>query len=193
MILPSLLVTDTNIWIDLKNGNVLELVFDLPFHYITSVFAGEEIPREEWELLISLGVEAHALTSEQISEVFQLRQDNHSVSPTDLSSFVLARDLSAILLNSDGPLRRLAENYGIEVHGVLWLLDELVEYQILPASQAASVLIRMRAKGARLPEEECKKRLRAWHRQICEINVSCIEYYEVRYISYMQHKLSVGG
>jgi len=160
--LTSLLITDTNIWLDLENGNLLETVFDLPFFFVSPVFAGEEIDHEKWELLKSLGLTVYDLNPEQISEIYTLNQYNRSVSTTDLSSFILARDLSAILLSGDGALRKLAKKHAIEVHGALWLLDQLILHGIIPASRAAAVLIRMIERGARFPKNECDKRLKAW-------------------------------
>jgi predicted nucleic acid-binding protein len=112
--------------------------------------------------LKSLGLKVYDLNLEQISEIYILNQTNRSVSTTDLSSYILARDLSAILLSGDGALRKLAKKYAIEVHGALWLLDHLILHGIIPASQAAAVLDRMIERGARFPKNECDKRLKAW-------------------------------
>jgi hypothetical protein len=42
------------------------------------------------------------------------------------------------------------------------LLDEVVHFQALAPGQAAIALRRMLAQGARLPAEECSKRLITW-------------------------------
>ena len=39
MNLPSILVTDTNIWIDLENGRILAEIFLLPYQFVTPDFA----------------------------------------------------------------------------------------------------------------------------------------------------------
>lgn len=161
MTLSTLLVTDTNIWIDLKNGDVLEKVFSLPANFILSVFASQEFHEDLWTLLLNLGARAEELDTVQIIEVYRLRQNIHSVSIYDLSALVLARDLSAVLLTGDDPLRRCAVGHGIETHGILWLLDELVCNRVITKSQAASSLKRMCDRGARLPSEEVETRLKA--------------------------------
>jgi len=104
--LTPLLVTDTNIWIDLKNGDVLEKVFSLRYNFILSVFASQEFHEDLWTLLLNLGARAEELDTFQIIEVNNLRQNIHSVSIYDLTALVLARDLSAVLLTGDDPLRR---------------------------------------------------------------------------------------
>jgi predicted nucleic acid-binding protein len=160
--MPLLLVTDTNIWVDLENGEVLESIFSLPYQFVTSDFVGEEIPKKLWESLTSFGVKVYHLNSEQISGIYHLNQTCRSVSITDLSSLVLARDLPAILLSGDKPLRKLAEKQAVEVHGVLWLLDNLIDHQIIQLRQAVLVLKRILATNARLPENECRKRFKRW-------------------------------
>jgi len=138
--LSLLLVTDTNIWIDLQNGEVLALIFKLPYQFITTDFAADEMFTTFWESLEALGVEAYRLNPEQIMDVYVLNQNHPPVSTTDLSCLVLARDLAAILLSGDKPLRKLAEEHAIKVHGVLWVLDALVDHQIIPPSQACLAL-----------------------------------------------------
>jgi len=160
---PSLLlVTDTNIWIDLKNGKVLALIFELPCKFITTDFAADELFPTFWASLESLGVEAYGLSPAQITDIYWLNQSHPPVSITDLSCLVLARDLSAILLSGDKPLRKLAEMKAIKVHGVLWLLDTLLDHQIISQSQAFLALNRMLAHNARLPNKPCNKRLKKW-------------------------------
>jgi predicted nucleic acid-binding protein len=148
---PLMCVTDTNIWIDLENGEVLELIFELPYQFITSDFAADELNATLWASLEALGVEAYGLSSEQINDIFLLNQNHHAVSTTDISCLVLARDLLAILLSGDNPLRKLAENHAVKVHGVLWLLDALVVHQLIIPGQACNALKRMLARSARLP------------------------------------------
>jgi predicted nucleic acid-binding protein len=157
---PLMCVTDTNIWIDLENGEVLELIFELPYQFITTDFAADELDATLWASLEALGVEAYGLSSEQIKDIYLLIQSHHTVSTTDLSTLVLARDLPAILLSGDNPLRKLAEEQAIEVHGVLWVLDALVAQQLITPGQACHSLKNMLARNARLPKVPCNKRLK---------------------------------
>ncbi|MDW7755760.1 MAG: hypothetical protein SCH68_11405 [Brevefilum sp.] len=59
-------------------------------------------------------------------------------------------------------MRTLAETQAIEVHGVLWLLDVLVDHQIITQSGACLALKRMLVHNARLPKKPCNKRLKKW-------------------------------
>jgi len=96
--------------------------------------------------------------------MLELRGKNPPLSIADLSVLVLARQTGAVLLSGDGPLRTVARREGVEVHGILWVLDRLVAGGVLSGRRAAEVIGVMRQNGSRLPEEECERRIRAWMR-----------------------------
>jgi hypothetical protein len=158
----SVLVTDTNIWIDLENGGILSEVFRLPYRFFTSDFAIPELIRPRWETLESLGLEAHELTLEQVVELVQLRQNYRNLSIVDLAAVLLTKMLDATLLTGDWRLVQLASDQGLSVHDVLWLLDEMVQFQALTPGQAAAALRQMLDQGARLPAEDCSNRFLSW-------------------------------
>lgn len=162
MALQSVLVTDTNIWIDLENGGILVEVFRLPYQFLIPDFAIPELIRPRWETLEVLGLGAHELPVEYMVELGQLRQSHRNLSVIDLAAFLLARMLEATLLTGDWRLNELANASGLSVHGALWLLDEMVHFKALTPGQAARALARMLELGARLPAEECSNRLRRW-------------------------------
>jgi len=162
MVLLSVLVTDTNIWIDLENGGILAEVFHLPYQFLTPDFAIPELIHPRWQTLQALGLEARELDPEGILELFKLRQDFNNLSTIDLAAFLLAKTLEATLLTGDWRLNELAKANRLSVHGVLWLLDEMVHYQAIAPGQAANALGRMLDQGARLPADECRKRLASW-------------------------------
>jgi hypothetical protein len=65
-------------------------------------------------------------------------------------------------LTGDWRLSDLAARNFVRVHGVLWLLDELVRYQAVTPEKAADALHKMLSQGARLPHDEVRKRLAGW-------------------------------
>ena len=162
MTLQSVLVTDTNIWIDLENGGILVEVFQLPYQFLIPDFAIPELIRPRWETLEVLGLRAHELPAEQVVELGQLRQAYRNLSMIDLAAFLLAKMLDATLLPGDWRLNELAKASGLSVHGALWLLDEMVHFKALTPGHAAIALTRMLELGARLPAKECINRLTRW-------------------------------
>jgi len=162
MTLPSVLVTDTNIWIDLENGKILADVFRLPYQFFTTDFAVEEFIDPKWATLQDLGLQTHELEPEYMPELVQLRQIHHQLSVIDLAALLLARALDASLVTGDRRLNELAKVQGVPVHGVLWILDEMVILHVLTENQAAIALREMLDQGARLPDGECQKRFDRW-------------------------------
>ena len=162
MTLPSVLVTDTNIWIDLENGKILAGVFRLPYQFFTTDFAVEEFIHPGWAMLQELGLQTHALEPEYVLELVRLRQIHRQLSAIDLAALLLARALDASLVTGDRRLNELAKAQGVPVHGVLWILDEMVIHHVLTENQAAIALREMLDQGARLPDGECQKRFDRW-------------------------------
>lgn len=158
MTLPSVLVADTNIWIDLENGEILADVFRLPYQFFTTDFVVEEFIRPGWVTLQDLGLQTYSLEPEYILELIRLRQIHRQLSAVDLAALLLARALDASLVTGDRRLNELAKAQGVPVHGVLWILDEMVIHHVLTATQAAIALREMLDQGARLPDGECQKR-----------------------------------
>ena len=158
------LITDTNIWIDLDNGGILVDVFRLPYHFLVPDIATGELIRPRWETLQALGLVLQELTSDQVVELVDLIRSHRNLSAIDLASFLLSKSLHANLLTGDSRLYALAASNDIPVHGVLWLLDEMVRLRILAHEQAAEALQRMIKMGARLPREESRKRIINWSR-----------------------------
>lgn len=162
MTLQSVLVTDTNIWIDLENGGVLIEVFRLPYQFLIPDFAIQELIQPGWKTLEVLGVKAHELPADQIVVLHQLRRTYQNLSIIDLAAFLIAKMLDTILVTGDRRLNELANAHGLTVHGVLWLLDEMLRFKILTLEQAKKALEQMLESGARLPAEECRIRFVRW-------------------------------
>jgi hypothetical protein len=159
---PSVLVTDTNIWIDLENGSILREVFGLPYQFLAPDFAIHELVRPKWQMLQALGLRSQELEPALIQELALLSAANRALSATDLAAFLIAKSLDATLLTGDWRLNDLATKNSIRVHGVLWLLDEILRFGVITPEQAAKALNQMLSQGARLPQDECRKRLASW-------------------------------
>ncbi len=99
-----------------------------------------------------------------MAEVAELaiKYKKKKISPIDLSAMVLAKDLGVLLLTGDGNLREAALEEGIQIHGLLWLVNEMVERNALEPQEAIGALQKMLNKGARLPSRECEEYIRRW-------------------------------
>jgi len=159
---PPQCVVDANILIDLHVGGLLTELFRLPLALVAPDVIIGELYEPDGEELKRRGLHSRELSGEQVLEVAGLAAQHRDVSSNDLFALVLARAMKATLLSGDRRLRRIARGEGMSVHGTLWVLDELVRWEVIDPSQAAAGLQQMLARGSRLPEVECRRRLRQW-------------------------------
>ena len=157
-------VVDSNILIDFYRGDLLEALFALPAVFLAPDVIVAELEEPDGQQLLAIGLQSVSFTGEQVVEVMDLAAVHRAPSINDLFALVLARARRVLLLTGDGALRRLAKSEGIEVHGTLWLLDELVRLAIVTPAKATEGLECMLRHGSRLPEDECERRLRRWRK-----------------------------
>lgn len=159
-----ILVSDTNIWIDLHRSGLLEAVFALPHQFVTTEFVWRELRKPPGRQLTDLGLGIVPMSGEEVQALFGLRQTLNNSSLADVSCFFVARKRGWTLLTGDGALRKSGQRDALEVRGVLWILDELERCQILPKDALADALEAMLTVGARLPKTECQQRLTRWRK-----------------------------
>jgi predicted nucleic acid-binding protein len=157
-----ILVSDTNIWIDLHHSGLLETVFQLPHQFVTTEFVWRELRKPPGQQLTDLGLGIEIINSTEISTLFDLKQTLNNSSLADVSCYFVARERGWALLTNDGALRKSGHNAELEVRGILWILDELAQAQILSSAESADALDLMRSTGSRLPDAECLQRLKKW-------------------------------
>lgn len=159
-----ILVSDTNIWIDLYHSHLLEKVFDLPYQFVTTEFVWQELRKPPGQHLTHLGLAIEVLDSHEVAELVGLKQSLNNSSLADVSCYYLARERGWPLLTNDGALRKSGQKALLDVRGVLWILDELERYRILSPHELNRALTSMLNAGSRLPEDECTKRRARWRK-----------------------------
>lgn len=157
-----ILVTDANVWIDLDNGGLTALVFALQYEFVSPDVVVNELGPELAGRLVDQGLTSHITESEAGDAFLELRGRYKHPSDEDLYALLLAIEQGWGLLTGDRELREAAEGHELEVHGLLWVLDELVAARLLAKRAAARALTTIREQGARLPDHECEKRLLRW-------------------------------
>ena len=157
-------IVDTNILIDLWEGGLLPAFFRLPYQIACPDVVVAELHRPEGSKLVEFGLQSLTLEADLVQEAIALRSKHKSLSTPDLFAFVAARSLDAALLTGDAGLRQLAEVQRVPVHGILWVLDEMVRIKIISTFEAADSLERMLEAGSRLPESPSEERLRRWRK-----------------------------
>ncbi|SHJ00209.1 PIN domain-containing protein [Desulfofundulus thermosubterraneus] len=159
---PPTLVVDANIWIDLDAGELLPLIFHLPFRLVSPDVIVAELKKPNGKELVKMGLLSVELGRSQIEEVMRLRSAHRKPGTVDLFALALAKTEGLTLLTGDKNLRVAARKECVTVHGTLWLLEQLVKYRIISVREAAEALAKMITKGSRLPLDECKRCLKRW-------------------------------
>lgn len=122
------LVSDTSVLIDLERGQLLEEMFRLPFEFaVPDLLYARELAGPLGEQLVALGLRVEVLTPAELSRATIARRQNARLSTPDTFAFAIAQSRQWTLLTGDGGLRELAQAERIDMHGVLWLFDQLAD------------------------------------------------------------------
>lgn len=156
-------VTDASILFDAVNGGIVHEMFRLPFIFVTSdLIANKELKHPPFSEFEREGLVKEELSGPHVGEMIRIRSSRKILSIYDISAFLLARDQKLILLSADDALRKFAKAEGVEVHGILWILDELIRHKILSNAEAIAALQQIRAHNSYLPKKECEDRISLW-------------------------------
>ncbi len=160
-------VQDANVLIDLELAGLFDLWFQTGIETHTTDFIRAELERgghhQALTYFESGQVCEHPLSFEEIMAVSELEHEIGSKAKfNDCSVLFLAVKLDAMLLSGDKPLRKAGNKRHIEVHGTLWIFDQLVERRLMPSGVAASKLEHLRSLDRFFPEAECMTRLKRW-------------------------------
>lgn len=161
-----IVIHDANVLIDLHHAGLGEAYAKLGMETWTTNLVIHEIQGRHGAFLDHLKTSGVLRVSEpSLPALLTLKAVlSSALSIADASVLYEAETRRARLLAGDAALRRAAHARHIEVGGVLWILDRLLEAGILDGPSLAAALDRMIAAGARLPEAECEARLKNWRK-----------------------------
>ena len=172
--MKKIVVNDTNVFIDLYEVGLLEEFFSLPWEVHTTDFVMLELQREgqhetvakykaDKRLVVPV-LEAKAMS--EIGVLYQQNMNRTNLSLTDCSVWYYAKVNNCILLTGDRKLRTVSAYDGVEVHGVIYVFDTLVEFNIISYQVAVEKLQQLYNLNHRLPKEEIYKRINSWKAEI---------------------------
>lgn len=170
MIEEKIVVSDTNILLDLISVDLLASFFELPCEIHTTDFVIGEILLSHQLNPVKGFVDSKDLTVSEfgfveLSEISELQRNcGTNASFTDCSVWYYAKKLNARLLTGDGKLRKAAEKDNVLVSGILYVFDNLIECGVLEKSVAAEKLTELMATNPRLPHGECRNKIARWRR-----------------------------
>lgn len=158
--------SDTNVWLDFAAINKLEIPFRLPYTYIMheDAITNELLyPVELKDTLLELGLQAVELSEEEfyLAEEYNVKYTKPSL--YDCVALAIAKVRGITLMTGDGPLRKAANQEGVDVIGTIGVLDCLFEEMYIDKEEyerCLRALLENNGNKVRLPEKELKKRLK---------------------------------
>ncbi|MGL4805691.1 MAG: hypothetical protein ACRC26_05030 [Bacteroidales bacterium] len=167
--METVVVNDTNIFIDLLSINLLDEFFRLPIVIHTNDFIINELtePEQKQKVLSYSPARLYIkrYSAPEVAEIgaFHATCENN-VSFVDCSVWLYAQQNSYRLLTGDGKLRKSASASGTTVSGILFIFDLMVDSSIISPEMGYQKLEELSVVNKRLPSEEIKKRLLRWRR-----------------------------
>ncbi|MBV6440910.1 MAG: hypothetical protein DYG98_25075 [Haliscomenobacteraceae bacterium CHB4] len=125
-----IIITDTNVFIDLIKSGALDFFFLCPFEIYTTDLVLEEIKPQEQRAhlekqVITNRLRVLQLSAEDVLAATQLPTQSNLKRITDKSVLLKAIQMQACLLSGDGDLRKEGQRAGLEVRGSLWVIREI--------------------------------------------------------------------
>ena len=121
------------------------------------LFASELAERHSH--LLQRGLISKTLNGDLVAEAYLLHQKYIRPSVNDMLALTLAKHEGCQLLTGDKALREVATELNVEVHGTIWLVEQMIHNEKITVDVAEVGFQRMREAGSRLPWSEVERML----------------------------------
>ena len=155
----TLLISDANILIDLQDGGLITQLFQIQRRIGTPDLLFESELRHQHEDLLQLGLELVPLNAGSVQQIVELAARYRKPSRMDLAALVAAKQEKCDLLTGDRSLRLAAVAEGVQVHGTLWLAQQMTALGIIDVEELRTAHALIRTAGRRLPWSKVDEQL----------------------------------
>lgn len=157
-----LIITDTNVFFDIIEISALPEFFALDFEICTTDFVVNEILQSNQKYQVENFIRAKKLhvfnlSGEEIESIVNFKTKRFFKGITDKTVLWKSIQLRCPLLTGDKKLRKEASDWGIEVHGSIWVVSELIEQQIVTIKGGVKLYETLKKVNGSLPFEEIDK------------------------------------
>ncbi len=155
-----IVISDSSCLIDLRKVSLLDAFLKLPYEILIPNTLFEEdllkFTEVQKRAMLRGGLKVIDLPGERVLRAQQIVRAAPQLSAHDGFAFALAESHpGCILLTGDGYLRTLAATNKIEVHGFLWVVDEIHQNRLSPEKILCAALRLLAGDPAvRLPQRE---------------------------------------
>jgi len=155
-----LLVSDANIFMDLEKIGLLIEFSKLDIEISTSDFVFNELNEKQQMIVKSLNIEIYTLDANELMVFFTEYQalGQVKISSQDYSIYYFAKKYEAYLLSNDKALRKFSNKNSVDVKGIFYILDLIIEQSNLSKNDLVKS-IALLLDNSWLPKDEIYKRL----------------------------------
>jgi rRNA-processing protein FCF1 len=164
--LMSVIIIDTSALIDLAKAGIIEEALSLPHEFLIPdvIFEDELISLGKYDKgrLLKTGLRIASLESEGVELVGKLQSAYKPLTIYDCFALALAEKTpNSILLTGDKNLKRAAGERKIKTHGVLWIIDRMMDVKSIGERALIDGLHRLESdRNVRLPKNEIRERIK---------------------------------
>lgn len=159
------LISDTSVLIDLERGGLLDHAFGCGFQLgVPDFLYARELDGDFGTQLQEYGLAVFELEADELVLAQRIFSDRSALSLSDCAALSCSLRPEHVLVTGDRVLRNEAIDRGVaEVHGILWLLDGMLEPGGVDPRILFDGLARIAAHPrCRLPRDEIAVRLGNW-------------------------------
>jgi hypothetical protein len=152
-----LIISDASVLIDIECGELTSAMFSLPYQFaVPDTLFAEELAERHGHLS-RLGLISKTMSGDLVAEAYRLHQKYVKPSVNDMLALTLAKHEGCQLLTGDKALREAAKEFNVEVHGTIWLVEQMLRGEKITVDVARVAFQQMKDAGSRLPWTEVEK------------------------------------
>lgn len=156
-------INDANILIDLVKLHMEEAFLSLPVDLYTTDFVFSELTDVQQKSFTSDRLTViRTETPEDFGGIAFLYNAHKGVSFEDCSVWYYTQKMNATLITGDGTLRKKGTQSGLDVKGILFILEEIKNQKLLPLNECIQKLEELKLLNNRLPFAEIDRIVQAW-------------------------------
>lgn len=124
------IINDASCLIDLRKGRLLHVLCRLPVEVVVPLPIRESellnFTPQEWAMLDGDGLVTYDVPPDEVGEAFAIKREHGRLSANDCFCIVTTNHFDdGILLTGDRLLTRVARERALQVHGILWVTEQL--------------------------------------------------------------------
>lgn len=139
----NIIIKDACILFDLIDLELIDHFFEMGFVVLTTQAVIDEITDPRQSEIVINHMDLGNISIDQFGNdefIIELYSEHKGLSLTDCSVIDLAFRTGGILLSSDRSVRKISKDHNIDVHGILWVIQELIDHGIISVSNGCGKL-----------------------------------------------------